>query len=82
MNNLTRAKSVFAPSAQGIQGQPITAAAGAAIVLKPFFQHVCTHQNCWISAIRGARQGLYYGGKVRFAHSIVMQLLFGKGSIL
>ena len=33
---------------------------------------VCPHQNCLISAIRGARQGLYYGGKVRFAHSLVM----------
>ena len=42
---------------------------------------VCPHNNCIISAIRGARQGLYYGGKVRFAHSLVMQLLFGSGSI-
>jgi peroxisomal membrane protein 4 len=41
----------------------------------------CPHENCLISAIRGARQGLYYGGKVRFAHSLVMQVLFGKGTI-
>lgn len=42
---------------------------------------VCPHGNCLVSAIRGARQGLYYGGKVRFAHSLVMQVLFGSGSI-
>ena len=42
---------------------------------------VCPHQNCLISAIRGARQGLYYGGKVRFAHSLVMQVLFGSGTL-
>jgi peroxisomal membrane protein 4 len=42
---------------------------------------ICPHQNCWISAIRGARQGLYYGGKVRFAHSLVMQILFGSGTL-
>ena len=35
-----------------------------------------------ISAVRGARQGLYYGGKVRFTHSIVMQYLFGRGTIM
>ena len=43
---------------------------------------ICPHDNCIISAIRGARQGLYYGGKVRFAHSLVMQVLFGKGSLI
>lgn len=32
----------------------------------------CPHGNCIVAAIRGARQGLYYGGKVRFAHSLVM----------
>ena len=35
-----------------------------------------------IAAIRGARQGLYYGGKVRMTHSIVMQYLFGRGTIM
>ena len=35
-----------------------------------------------IAAIRGARQGLYYGGKVRMTHSIVMQFLFGHGPAL
>ena len=32
---------------------------------------------CLVAAIRGLRNGIYYGGRVRFAHSIVMQLLFG-----
>jgi peroxisomal membrane protein 4 len=43
---------------------------------------ICQHQSCIVSAIRGARQGLYYGGKVRFAHSLVMQILFGSGSFM
>ena len=34
-----------------------------------------------IAALRGARNGLYYGGRIRFAHSIVMQLLFGTGKL-
>ena len=29
-----------------------------------------------MSALLGARNGLVYGGKVRFAHSLVMSLLF------
>jgi peroxisomal membrane protein 4 len=40
------------------------------------FNHPCNHSNCLIAAIRGFRNGLYYGGKVRFAHSIVMAILF------
>ena len=36
----------------------------------------CPHNSCVISAIRGLRNGLYYGGKVRFAHAIVMAILF------
>ena len=39
----------------------------------------CPHDSCIIAAIRGARQGLYYGGRIRIAHSIVMQVLFGQG---
>ena len=42
----------------------------------------CPHSSCLIAAIRGARQGLYYGGKVRMTHSIVMQYLFGRGTTL
>jgi peroxisomal membrane protein 4 len=36
----------------------------------------CPHHSCVVSAIRGLRNGLYYGGKVRFAHAIVMAILF------
>lgn len=32
----------------------------------------CPHESCLIAAVRGLRNGLYYGGKVRFAHSLVM----------
>ncbi|CDW72618.1 peroxisomal membrane protein 4 [Stylonychia lemnae] len=42
----------------------------------------CPHNSCWISAIRGLRNGLYYGGKVRFAHAIVMAILFQQGTVL
>lgn len=31
--------------------------------------------------IRGIRNGVYYGGKVRFMHSFVMALIFMKGSL-
>lgn len=30
--------------------------------------------------LRGMRNGMYYGGKVRFMHSLVMALTFMKGS--
>ncbi len=36
----------------------------------------CEHHSCLMSALMGARNGLIYGGKVRFAHSLVMSLLF------
>lgn len=32
--------------------------------------------------LKGVRNGLYYGGKVRFMHSLVMSILFMKGSPL
>jgi len=54
---------------------PITASSGGELC----FNHPCTHANCLISAIRGFRNGLYYGGKVRFAHALVMAILFQSG---
>ena len=36
----------------------------------------CSHESCLIASVRGLRNGLYYGGKVRFAHAIVMAILF------
>ncbi|TNV77184.1 hypothetical protein FGO68_gene7853 [Halteria grandinella] len=47
--------------------------------LQLFFNHPCSHSNCLIAAIRGFRNGLYYGGKVRFAHAVVMAILFQSG---
>ena len=43
---------------------------------------ICPHDSCIISAFRGARQGLYYGGRIRIAHSLVMQILFGQGDTM
>lgn len=37
---------------------------------------VCPHDNCFISSLRGLRNGVYYGAKVRFVHSLVMTFLF------
>ena len=33
----------------------------------------------FVSTLRGLRNGMYYGGKVRFTHALVMTLLFRKG---
>ncbi|TNV75966.1 hypothetical protein FGO68_gene9575 [Halteria grandinella] len=46
----------------------------------PPFKHPCSHHSCTIAAIRGLRNGLYFGGKVRFAHTLVMNILFRKNS--
>lgn len=37
--------------------------------------------NFWISTLRGLRNGIYYGGKVRFMHALVITILFKKGSM-
>lgn len=38
---------------------------------------VCNHDSsCLISSFRGARNGVYYGAKIRFMHAIVMTFLF------
>lgn len=42
----------------------------------------CKHDNCLISSLRGFRNGLYYGGKVRLVHSIVMEILFSRSDNL
>mmetsp|Transcript_29950 Transcript_29950/g.34023 ORF Transcript_29950/g.34023 Transcript_29950/m.34023 type:complete len:220 (+) Transcript_29950:148-807(+) len=41
---------------------------------------LCSHDSCIISAFRGLRNGLYYGGRIRFFHSLVMVFMFGGGS--
>ena len=46
--------------------------------LPPPLKHPCEHYSCTVSALRGLRNGLYFGGKVRFAHSLVMSVLFRK----
>lgn len=36
----------------------------------------CSHDSCLVSSFRGLRNGLFYGAKVRFVHSLVMTFLF------
>jgi peroxisomal membrane protein 4 len=47
-----------------------------------FKSEMCEHGNCFISSLRGLRNGMYYGGKVRFVHALVMEILFSKGDSL
>ncbi len=42
---------------------------------------LCDHPNCLISSLKGLRNGLYYGGKIRFIHSLVMTILFRSGPL-
>jgi hypothetical protein len=42
---------------------------------------LCCHDNCYMSSIKGARNGFYYGSRLRFAHAFVMSILFGKGKL-
>ena len=41
---------------------------------------VCSHPNCTMSSLKGARNGFFYGSRLRFAHAFVMSILFGKKS--
>ena len=43
--------------------------------------NLCDHSNCLISALKSLRNGMYYGGKVRFVHSLVMTILFRSGPL-
>lgn len=42
---------------------------------------VCPHDSCILSIIRGFRQGVVYGCKIRFPHALVMTVLFRNGSM-
>jgi len=42
---------------------------------------LCLHDDCAMSVIKGARNGFYYGSRLRFAHAFVMSVLFGKGPL-
>jgi peroxisomal membrane protein 4 len=39
---------------------------------------LCEHSNCFLSSLQGLRNGFYYGAKVRFVHSLVMEILFSR----
>ncbi|CAG9319366.1 unnamed protein product [Blepharisma stoltei] len=38
----------------------------------------CPHTSCVLSSLKGLSNGLSYGAKVRFTHSLVIALLFGR----
>lgn len=40
---------------------------------------VCPHDSCFLAVVRGLRQGIVYGAKVRFPHALVMTMLFRSG---
>ena len=42
---------------------------------------VCPHHSCLLSIVRGFRQGVVYGAKIRFPHALVMTFLFRGGSL-
>ncbi len=48
---------------------------------QPPIDNPCHHKSCVISALRGLRNGLFYGGRIRLMHSLVMAILFRKGPI-
>lgn len=39
---------------------------------------ICQHESCLLAALKGIFHGLYYGGKIRFTHSLVMSILFNR----
>lgn len=41
-------------------------------------EKTCPHESCVHSSLQGLSNGLAYGAKVRFTHSLVMSLLFSK----
>lgn len=41
----------------------------------------CHHSSCIISSMKGFRNGVFYGGRIRIVHSLVMSILFKKGSM-
>jgi len=41
----------------------------------------CPHPSCLLSIIRGFRQGVLYGAKIRFPHALVMVTIFRGGSL-
>ena len=42
---------------------------------------ICNHDSCITSAFRGLRNGIYYGAKIRFIHSLIMTFLFRQDTL-
>lgn len=43
-------------------------------------ENYCDHSSCTISCFQGLINGVYYGGKIRFIHTLIMSFLFRKDS--
>lgn len=41
---------------------------------------LCNRSSCLLAVLRGARNGFYYGARVRAPHALVMTFLFRQGS--
>jgi len=41
----------------------------------------CNHSSCFLSTLRGLRNGAVYGAKIRFPHALVMTMLFRSGTM-
>ena len=44
-------------------------------------ENQCPHESCIISSLKGLRNGIYYGGRIRMIHTFVMSFLFKKDSL-
>ena len=44
--------------------------------------NICSHTSCLFAALGGLRNGAVYGGKVRFTHALVINILFKSGSLV
>jgi peroxisomal membrane protein 4 len=44
-------------------------------------QHIIANPayHDYLAILKGARNGLVYGAKVRFPHALIMAILFGRG---
>jgi hypothetical protein len=49
--------------------------------LTSFHSPHCPHDSCILSVLRGFRNGVVYGCKIRFPHALVMTLLFKEGRL-
>jgi peroxisomal membrane protein 4 len=44
-------------------------------------KHICPHDYCLLSILRGFRNGVVYGARIRFPHALVMTFMFRSGTL-